>query len=121
MGDMPGAPRLFHPLEPIVGIIRPAELRWGRHDSPSNLTSLGAELHCVRTGGLAAALLDRRGNCTTRGADTPTTRRQTASCSAKPLITTSMETTAMTAMRACWLHNVACNSKTQVTQQCELK
>ena len=34
------------------------------------------------------------GNCTTRGADTPTTRRQRASCSAKPPITTSMETTA---------------------------
>ena len=55
------------PQHPIFSVFHQSGLRFGRHTASSR--------------GLAVA---NRGNCTTRASDTPTTRRQKASCSAKP-------------------------------------
>ena len=55
------------PTTPHFQRFHQSGLRFGRHTASSR--------------GLAVA---NRGNCTTRASDTPTTRRQKASCSAKP-------------------------------------
>ena len=59
--------RPIQPKQPVFSVFCPMGLHFGGHITPSR--------------GRAAT---KRGNCTTRGSDTPTTRHQGASCRAKP-------------------------------------